>query len=289
MRALLALESVQVAEACTDLNGGRLFHLESGSGPPLVVLQGAGGGAANWYRLLGQLAVHRRVLAPELPGFGLSDSIVPRPPLAEQAASVLEAWLKVHIGATPFDLVTTSFGGLVALRLASRFPEQLQRLVLLNSTGLGRAVCLPARVAGVPGARVLTERPSRTGTAILFRTLLTTDRSRLPPEHRAALIDYLWHVGRTGAGEATAKSLTMFAGIAGQREVLGEAELRAIRCRTLIIWGSRDRFLPARHGRRAAAWIPHAAYHELHGVGHSPNWEHPVGVLDRLRPFLGVA
>jgi pimeloyl-ACP methyl ester carboxylesterase len=289
MRALLALESVEAAEVYTDLGGGRLFHLELGSGRPLVLLQGAGGGAANWYRLLGPLAVHRRVLAPELPGFGLSDSMDPRPPLGERAAWVLEGWLKARVGTTPFDLVTTSFGGLVALRLASRLPEQLQRLVLLNSTGLGRAVCLPARVAGLPGARVLTERPSRTGTAILLRTLLTTDRSRLPPDHRAALTDYLWHVGRTGAGEETAKSLAMFAGIAGQREVLGEPDLRGIRCRTLIVWGSRDRFLPARHGRRAASWIPHAAFHELQGVGHSPNWEHPVGVLDRIGPFLGVA
>lgn len=289
MHALLALEGVEATGVETGLGHGTLFHLEAGAGEPLVLLQGAGGGAANWYRLMGPLAANRRVLAPELPGFGLSDALVPRPPLGEQAAAVIADWLDVRVRPGPVDIIATSFGGLAALLLALSRPDRVGRLVLLNATGLGRGVALPVRFAGLPLVRRVVARPTRAGTARLFRALLTTDRSNLPPEHVDALVEYTWRSARGGAGPGVARALTWFAGVRGQREIVGAAELARIQAPALIVWGSADRFLPARHGLRAAAAMPHAEFRLLDGVGHSPNWESPAAVLSAVRPFLGLA
>lgn len=288
MRTLLDLAGVEAREEYTRLPHGDLFHLERGSGRALVLLQGAGGGAANWYRLMGPLSEGRRVLAVELPGFGLSDPIEIRAPLGVRAAEVLGEWLSVRLRGEPFDLVATSFGGLVALRLAAELPLR-GRLVLINATGLGRGVCLPARLAGLPGLRALSRKSSRGGTALLLRHLLTTDRSRIPPAEERALIDYLWHTSRAGAGRMLADSLNHFAGVAGQREILSDAEFASITNRILILWGARDRFVPPDQGRRAAAVLPDARFELLDGVGHSPNWEDPDAVRARIQPFLDVA
>lgn len=289
MHALLALEGVEARGVETRLGHGTLFHLEAGEGEPLVLLQGAGGGAANWFRLMGPLAASRRVLAPELPGFGLSDALDPRPPLGEQAAAVIGEWLDLRVRPGPVDIVATSFGGLVALRLALQRRDRVGRLVLLNATGLGRGVALPVRFAGLPLVRRVVARPTRSGTARLFRTLLTTDRSHLPPEHEDALVEYTWRSAVGGAGPGVARALAWFAGVRGQREIVAPAELSRIDAPALIVWGAADRFLPARHGLRAATAMPHAEFRLLDGVGHSPNWEAPAEVLAAVRPFLGLA
>lgn len=289
MERLLVLGGIEPAEKWTTQAHGRLMHLELGSGPPLVLIQGGGGGAANWYRLMGPLSARRRVLAPELPGFGLSDALVPKPPLALQAALVMADWLDAVVPGERVDLVATSFGGLVALRLAEMLPQRIGRIGLLNSTGLGRGVALPIRVAGLPLIRQAVARPSRKGTAVLFERLLTSDRSELPPEHVDALIDYAWRSAVLGAGQELALALGGFAGVRGQHEVLTSADLGAVECPVLILWGSADRFLPPRHGARAAATLRRGTFAPLAGVGHSPNWEAPGAVLDALRRFLDIA
>jgi len=65
-----------------------------------------------------------------------------------------------------------------------------------------------------------------------------------------------------------------------------ESVARRIAVPTLIIHGTRDRVVPIRDGRRLAALIPHAAFHELRGAGHVPYITHAEDVLDRLKPVL---
>src|SRR5690606_40495544 len=108
-----------------------------------------GGGAATWYRIIGPLSRECRVLALDLPGFGLSGPAAPAVPLGGYVAGVVEEWLS-RIGVERCTLVGTSFGGLAALRLAQRRPERVVRLALLDTVGLGRdlpalvrATCLP--------------------------------------------------------------------------------------------------------------------------------------------------
>ncbi|MFW6079400.1 MAG: alpha/beta fold hydrolase, partial [Gemmatimonadota bacterium] len=60
-RRLLALGAVEPAFRFLSVRGLRLHYLEVGEGSPVALIQGAGGGAANWYRLLGPLSRRFRV------------------------------------------------------------------------------------------------------------------------------------------------------------------------------------------------------------------------------------
>jgi len=284
MERLLALGGGAAASREVEAAGTRLHYLVAGdAGPAVVLLQGASGGAANWYRIIGPLSRQCRVLALDLPGFGLSGPAAPAGPLGGYVAGVVEDWLS-RIGVERCTLVGTSFGGLAALRLAQRRPERVARLALLDAAGLGRDLPALVRLTCVPLLGPALLRPSRLGTRWLLDRVLTS--RPLPREHATALADYLWWSARTGDVRVLAEAIAAFCDLGGQREVLADAELAALQPPTLVLWGAEDRFLPESHGARAAALIPRSAFVRIEGAGHSPNWEAPDALLAALLPFV---
>lgn len=284
MNGVLAAAGLTAASRWADVDGVALHYLELGGGPPVVLLHGAGGGAANWFGVMGRLAQRFRVLAPDLPGFGLSARIEPRAELGRQIAELVDAWVS-GLGVRRFDLVGTSFGGLVALRLAQRRPDVVGRLVLIDSAGLGREMPMVVRWAGLRVLGPLLLRPSRWGTRWLLRRLMTSGQP-LDPSFEPVLLEYLYRSARAGDPALLARAFRLFTGARGQREVLDDGELAALHAPTLVVWGRRDAFFPPSHAERAAAGIPRAKLCWIEGAGHSPNWEAPGAVGDAIVDFL---
>lgn len=284
MHQLLRLGGATPTARTVRSGAARLHVLEQGSGPPLLLLHGGGGGGANWYRVLPSLAAEFRVLAPDLPGFGLSEDVAPAPPLGRQAAGILVELLDA-LEIPRVSVLGTSFGGLAALRLAQHFPGRVDRLVLLDSAGLTTGVPALVRLAALPVIGGAALRPSEAGMRWLLRSLLTS--SPLAPGHETALVQYLLAVAR--AHRATASpALRAFCGWRGQRERCEAGDLGSIRAPTLVLWGERDRFFPVEQVRRAMAAFPGATLTVIEGVGHSPNWEAPHEVVEKVRRFLAA-
>jgi pimeloyl-ACP methyl ester carboxylesterase len=268
-----------------DLDGAAFHYLEAGAGEVVVLIHGGGGGGANWFRLIGSLATTHRVLAPDLPGFGLSAERAASGSLGGEAAKLLTHWLD-RIGVERATIVGTSFGGLTALRLAQTQRARVARLGLISSAGLGREATWLLRAATLPLLGPVLVRPSRPGTALLFRMLLTTDRSQLSEAQQQALVEYLFQSGSVMDARSFARTLRRFAGVRGQREVCGTAELAPLDMPAVVIWGRRDRLLPTAHAEAAAGALPNAVLTIIDRSGHSPNWETPGDVLAAIRALL---
>lgn len=281
MRRLLELGGCACESHFAGHDGRRLHYLTAGSGPPLLLLHGAGGGAANWYRLLGPLASHRRVFVPDLPGFGFSTAIEPRAPLGRQVAAIIAEWL-AEIGVDRFDVVGTSFGALVGLRLTELL--DVRRIVITDAVGLSRRLPLLLRLATLPGVARLVVAPTRRGTRSLLRNVLTS--APLPAAHEQALINYLYWSARRSDARLLARAFTRFSSIAGQRDVVSVDELRAVAGRLLLVWGERDRFLSVRSVERNCALAGCRPVRIIPGAGHSPNWEQPERLLKVIQEFL---
>jgi pimeloyl-ACP methyl ester carboxylesterase len=162
------LAGVPLGERRLRLAGVAAAVLEGGDGPPLVLLHGQGGWAAGWLPVIPDLLQAHRVVVPDLPGLGASET----PEAPPDAATVL-AWLGELIDATctaPPVLVGASLGGSIAARFATGHSQQLARLVLVD-TG-----CLVGRVR--PALLRHSLRPSRR-TMIRFLDDLGVGR-RLP-------------------------------------------------------------------------------------------------------------
>jgi pimeloyl-ACP methyl ester carboxylesterase len=281
MTHLLELGSARCESAFTSINGRRLHYLQAGAGPPLVLLHGASGGAANWYRLIGPLAANFRVLAPDLPGFGFSDAIDPRAPLGHQVARVTADWLRA-LGVPRVSVVGTSFGGLVALRLPQYF--ETDRIVCIDSVGISKAMPWLLRLATLPLIARFVVAPTRAGTRALLRHALTANR--LPRVHEDALVAYLFASAQRSDPRTLARAFVQFAGLSGQRDVVNAAELRAIADRLLLVWGEWDNFLPVSKVERVLALAGCGTVRIIPGAGHSPNWEQPEFLLKTIQAFL---
>ncbi|HEY4992437.1 MAG TPA: alpha/beta fold hydrolase [Nakamurella sp.] len=122
-----------------DANGVRTNYLEAGSGEgTFVLIHGSGPGVtahSNWRLVLPALGEDFRVLAPDMVGFGYSD----RP---EDVRYNVQTWADQTVGfmdamgIKKAHLVGNSFGGAIALRIATQHPERVDRLVLMGSMGV---------------------------------------------------------------------------------------------------------------------------------------------------------
>lgn len=115
---------------------------------PVVLLHGGSGSWMHWLKNIPALsAAGRRVLVPDLPGFGDS-SAPPTGTDADVLPEPVEAGLQQLLGSTACDLVGFSFGGMVAGFIAQRFPARVQQLVLVGAPGMGIDPLQPVQLRG---------------------------------------------------------------------------------------------------------------------------------------------
>jgi pimeloyl-ACP methyl ester carboxylesterase len=124
--------------ATADANGIKTNYLEAGKGDPVVLIHGSGPGVtsyANWRLVLPALAENFRVLAPDMVGFGFSE----RPADIKYG---VQTWADQVVGLMDTlelptaHMVGNSFGGAIALRIATQHPDRVGKLVLMGSMGV---------------------------------------------------------------------------------------------------------------------------------------------------------
>ena len=104
-----------------------IHYLTGGQGTPLIVIHGGSGGAKAWLKNMAELAANYTVYAPDLPGFGHSQSIDGDyfiPELTEFVDKFSQA-----LGLDSFHLMGHSFGGGIVLHYALKFPQKIKKLV----------------------------------------------------------------------------------------------------------------------------------------------------------------
>jgi pimeloyl-ACP methyl ester carboxylesterase len=135
--------NVVVEERNVEVDGLPIRYLEAGTGPPLVLLHGAGDNSLDWQWVMPALAATHRVFAPDLPGSPDSAR-----PAADYSPAFFERFVAAFVDALDIGRATfvgTSLGDLISLRLALSDSTRVRALVLVDSAGLGR---------GQPGVHV---------------------------------------------------------------------------------------------------------------------------------------
>ena len=226
-------------ERFAEIKGVRLRYFMGGEGPPLILVHGLGGAAANWTELVPLLVRRHRLLVPDLPGHGGSTAlpaVAGLEPYADRVALVAE-----REGMLPAPLVGHSLGGAVVLRMALRRPGDVSALVLAAAAGLS--------VGNVWGRNLLSVfsviRPGRLASRyrgwvsrspllrrLVFGFVSVADPAGLTDDAvEGFLAAHLLHTDVSGAWQALRGD--------DPRE-----ELAAVRCPVLVLWGAEDVQLP---------------------------------------------
>lgn len=118
-----------------EVPGGRMHYLDEGSGPPIVMVHGNPTWSFYYRDLVKDLRDRFRVVVPDHVGCGLSDKPSDElyPYTLRRRVEDLEALLE-HLGiARDITLVVHDWGGMIGFAYATRHPDRIRRLVVLNT------------------------------------------------------------------------------------------------------------------------------------------------------------
>lgn len=267
-----------------EVSGVRVRQVHAGIGPPAVLLHGIGRSLEDWSETVGPLSAAHTVYAPDLIGFGLSDK-----PDVPYTLAGLARFVRHYLGAVgetrPVTLIGHSLGGAVAAQFALLYPEQTRALVLVGSAGFGQSVALALRLSTVPRLGEVLLRPSPLSARRTVASL-SHDPRHVTPER----VRWAEHLGRQpGAARAflrVARHLGAWRGIYPEWRRSLAGGLAARNLPTLIVWGDRDRILPAAHLDEARRLYPHARVHLFPGTGHIPQVERAADFNRLVLNFL---
>ena len=141
-----------------ELDGVRVHYMDQGDGPPVVLMHASFMNLRTWDALAAELAKRHRVIRMDFLTAGLTGS-EPNDNYSFDRNGELIMLLTRALDVDRFALVATSSGGIVGFNFAARYPEQVERLVLINSAGLPRSARTnPNRLRGTALGRWFTAR-----------------------------------------------------------------------------------------------------------------------------------
>jgi pimeloyl-ACP methyl ester carboxylesterase len=252
------------------LHGHRVFYRAAGSGPVIVLVHGITSTSATWANVLPYLAERFTVIAPDLLGHG--ESAKPRGDysLGAYASGIRD--LLMALGHERATFVGHSLGGGIAMQLAYQFPEHCERLVLVDSGGLGRDITALLRAASLPGSE-------------LVLPLLVNERVLGAGRLVGRLLGRVGLRVHTDLGEVL-RGLRTIVDPWGQRVDASDRLYLAQAIPFLILWGERDPIIPVDHARAAHRLVPGSRLELFPGAGHFPHLDDPLRFVALLIDFM---
>ncbi len=247
-----------------EFEGIRLAHLDEGSGSPVVFLHGEPTWSFLWRDVLVPVRdAGYRCIAPDLPGFGRSDKPIDIEWYTYDRHVASVGALLDELALSDVTLAVHDWGGPIGLRIAVQRPEQITRLVILDSgifTGHQRMADMWLRF------REFVRRSEELPVGFLVRGGCKHD----PGDEVIAAYEAPFPNEASKAGaRAFPKILPTSPEMPGARE--GEETLRALRSDSrpkLLMWADSDPVLPLETGRRFAAAIGSELDHVIPDAGH---------------------
>ena len=252
---------------------------------PLLLLHGIGRSLEDWTEQIERLSGRFYVIAVDLPGFGRSarrDGPADLATVADGVAGALAALDEDR----PCHVIGNSLGGAVAMQMLASHPDLVASLILVNSAGFGAEVTALLRMLSLPGiGRRLATRSTPAGARLMERRLFA-DPSLATRER----IDHALSIAaQPGTGEFLLEMANHLGTMRGVRPQWRTELLAAVAAHprpTLLIWGDRDRILPAAHLGAAHRQFPDAQVHLFTATGHMPQIERADEFADLVTAFV---
>ena len=257
-----------------DVGGEHVRVVEAGSGPAVLLVHGFPSNSTSFSALMPLLADRFSMTAVDMVGFGWSTRRIRRPLDGESYADRLVALLDALELERP-HVVGLSWGGSVAQRLAARYPERVDRLVLLAAVSAARV--LPLSDANLVGLALAIRAPALGRAAVRRFVVRTSGDLRLASD--ALVRGYVDPLQVPG-------TLAVLRRFVRDTAATPPIDLGRIHAPTLVVVPLADRIVAPAAGREIAAAIPDARYVALPGIGHAVQFEASQRVAELIAEFL---
>ena len=257
-------------------------YVDQGEGPPILLVHGLGGSWRNWLENIPFLSDAHRVVALDLPGFGLSP--MPSEPISMPAYGDLILSFADAVGLGPETyLVGHSMGGFISTEAVTSDPDRFSKISLVSA-------------AGISFARISGYRKSVTGAVVKMmipiaaaRMQRNMGRKRLRAASFAGVISHpsmigseiLWELGSFATIHAPALYEAAYAlGGYDNRESLAGIEIP-----TQIVWGQQDRLVPVGAAYSYERRIRDSELSLIDDCGHMVQLERPARFNGEISRF----
>jgi pimeloyl-ACP methyl ester carboxylesterase len=255
-----------------QVNGINTRYWQMGErGSQIILLHGGNGSIEFWLYNLPELAKHHQVYAFDMVGSGKSDF-----PIASYSLTYQAEFLAGFMSALNIDsatLIGNSMGGGVALKFTDLYADRVEKLVLVDSLGLGREISLGIRLITLP-AIVNLLRPGRWMIPAMLKSNFYYWQ-QISLEWMELRYQVFAIPGRNPVILRIGQSNFNLRGVRPDVYQPIVDSLAKIRQQTLIIWGECDRIIPVKHAYIAAAGLPHSQLEIFPNCGHHPYLEYP--------------
>ncbi|MGK7913827.1 MAG: alpha/beta fold hydrolase [Synechococcus sp.] len=242
---------------------------------PILLLHGFDSSVFEFRRLLPLLAPHRKAWALDLLGFGFTERVVGLSFSPDEIHQHLYAFWEQAI-ARPVVLVGASMGGAAAIDFALRYPQAVERLVLLDSAGFAK---------GGPETKMMVPPLDWIATEILRNSWVRNRISRLAYCDRSfasadAATCAALHLECKGWRQATIAFTK-----SGGYTFLAD-RIREICAKTLVIWGADDRILGTKDAEKFEQAIADCELVWVPNCGHVPHLEKSEHTAELIQSFI---
>ncbi len=273
------------------LHGRQMAYRHGGKGSSdtkLLLVHGITGDNDVWVSTAPRLVdAGFEVIAPDLPGHGDSQRQRGDHSLGAHACMLRDLLVAIDRD-EPVTVVGHSLGGGVVMQFSYQFPELVERLVLVDSGGLGREVSPLIRAALLPGAErflAVANSDQVRGAVAGIGQFLTNVGMKPSSDVTEALrgVGSLQDAERREAFVRTARSVIS---LAGQRISATDRLYLAETVPTMIIWGEKDRLIPCDHAYDAHDAMPASRLELFPDSGHFPMLDDPERFASLISDFV---
>ncbi|MFD0316222.1 alpha/beta fold hydrolase [Streptomyces flavalbus] len=237
---------------------------------PLLLIHGHPFDRTMWAPQIAAFAPERRVIAPDLRGYGASPVTPGVTPLSRFAADVEE--LLDALAVDGFVLAGLSMGGQIAMECVARLGDRVRGLVLADT------FAAPETEQGKRARNALADRLLREGMRGYADEVLD---KMVAPYADPAVRAHVHRMMTATPPEGAAAALRGRAERPDYRPLLPRVEVPA-----LVVVGADDAYTPVSDAESLHAALPHSTLHVVEGAAHMPNLERPAEFNAVLGTFL---
>ncbi len=264
-----------------DWNGIQLHYTDQGEGIPVVMLHGFGGSFDNWRKLIENFPEGYRLIAADLPGFGLSEydaNLAPETDLTEYYTQFTHDLIE-QLELDSIYLIGNSLGGYLSWETTLRNHDKVKKLVLLNSAGYDsediKAFLINVTKSGM-FEKIIRKGVPKAVTKYAAKRVIG-DKSQKPDEQR--LDSFYGLLNKEGTLE------TIFR-IGSADHTMDTARIQNVDVPTLIVWGDKDAIVPVEHAYKFKRDIPNSKLLIYEGSGHIPMMENTAQLTNDIIDFF---
>ncbi len=264
------------------INGHTINYCVAGKGPPILLIHGANFGWGVWYPNIAELAKRFTVYAIDLPGAGRSTRIDYAKMDPEKDLLVVVEKFVDNLELQNFDIIGCSIGGWIALQLALRKPDRVNRIIIENGVGFADFMGISDKIIGFyPLAKLVSKtliNPANKKRVEKFlRGTFYYKNLSLSKE----FLEYFLETMETSHGLLLISRLTSL-----HSQLNLEKKLPIITHKTLVIWGRDDKIMPLKKNARNFKLLSKATIKIISNTGHTPSLENPQEFNRLVNDFL---